>query len=98
MHGGLAAARFGDFWPTTRVDLQTGELKHAAEKAIKTGQEVRDICPIAPGAKDWQPSSFSPRTGLVYVPHENMCMDEEGLDVNYIAGTPYIGADVRYYA
>ena len=32
---------------------------------------------MAPGAKDWQPSSFSPRTGLVYIPHENMCMDEE---------------------
>ena len=83
---------------TTGVDLQTGELKHVPEKLPKTGQEIRNICPIAPGAKDWQPSSFSPRTGLVYVPHENMCMDEEALAVNYIAGTPYVGADVRYYA
>ena len=53
---------------------------------------------MAPGSKDWQPSSFSPRTGLVYMPHENMCMDEEYTAANYIAGTPYIGADVRYYA
>lgn len=83
---------------TTGVDLKTGELKHIAEKAPKTGQEIRNICPIAPGAKDWQPSSFSPQTGLVYVPHENMCMDEQGMTANYIAGTPYIGASVRYYA
>lgn len=83
---------------TTGVDLKTGELQHVAAKAPKTGQEVRNICPMAPGAKDWQPSSFSPRTGLVYVPHENMCMDEEGLEPNYIAGTPYIGASVRFYA
>ena len=57
-----------------------------------------NICPMAPGSKDWQPSSFSPRTGLLYVPHENMCMDEQYNEANYIAGTPYIGATVRYYA
>jgi len=83
---------------TAGVDLNTGELKHVPMKEPRTGQEVRNLCPIAPGAKDWQPSSFSPRTGLVYVPHENMCMDEEGITPNYIAGTPYIGANVRYYA
>lgn len=83
---------------TTGVDLKTGELKHVLDKAPKTGQEVRNICPMAPGAKDWQPSSFSPRTGLLYVPHENMCMDEQGGEANYIAGTPYIGVSVRYYA
>jgi glucose dehydrogenase len=59
---------------------------------------VREICPAAPGAKDWQPSAFSPRTGLVYIPHQNLCMDEEGLEANYIAGTPYVGANVRMYA
>jgi lanthanide-dependent methanol dehydrogenase len=83
---------------TTGVDLKTGQLQLVAAKQPKTGQEIRNICPMAPGAKDWQPSSFSPRTGLLYVPHENMCMDEEGLEANYIAGTPYIGASVRYYA
>ena len=50
---------------------------------------MRDICPAAPGAKDWQPSAFSPRTGLLYIPHNNLCMDYEGMEANYIAGTPY---------
>jgi alcohol dehydrogenase (cytochrome c) len=46
---------------------------------------VREICP-------------SPRTGLLYLPTENLCMDFEGVEANYIAGTPYLGANVRYYA
>ena len=94
----LSATPYVPITTTTGVDLQSGELKQVLDKIPKTGQETRNICPIAPGAKDWQPSSFSPRTGLVYVPHENMCMDEEGIEANYIAGTPYIGANVRYYA
>jgi lanthanide-dependent methanol dehydrogenase len=56
---------------------------------------VRDICPTAPGAKDWNPSAFSSRTGLLYIPHNNLCMDWQGLDANYIAGTPYVGAEVK---
>jgi PQQ-dependent dehydrogenase (methanol/ethanol family) len=94
----LSATPYVPITTSTGVDLKTGRLQHVADKAIKTGQEVRNICPMAPGAKDWQPSSFSPRTGLIYVPHENMCMDEQGTEVSYIAGTPYIGASVRYYA
>jgi PQQ-dependent dehydrogenase (methanol/ethanol family) len=83
---------------TTGVDLQSGELKRIPSKEPKTGQQVVNICPPAPGAKDWQPSSFSPKTGLVYVPHENMCSDEELVEANYIAGTPYVGANNRFYA
>lgn len=94
----LSAKPFVYINSTTGVDLKTGLLQHVAQKEVKTGQVVRDICPIAPGAKDWQPSSFSPRTGLVYIPHESMCMDEEGITPSYIAGTPYIGANVKYYA
>jgi lanthanide-dependent methanol dehydrogenase len=83
---------------TTGVDLKTGELKRVLDKAPKTGEEIRNVCPPAPGAKDWQPSSFSPKTGLVYVPHQNLCMDIQTGEANYIAGTPYVGASERYYA
>jgi PQQ-dependent dehydrogenase (methanol/ethanol family) len=93
----LSATPYVFMTATTDVNLKTGQLQHVDAKTPKTGQEIRNICPMAPGAKDWQPSSFSPKTGLLYVPHENMCMDEEGLEANYIAGTPYIGASVRYY-
>jgi PQQ-dependent dehydrogenase (methanol/ethanol family) len=94
----LSATPFTVINSTKGVDLKTGQLLRVDEKTPKTGQEIRNICPMAAGAKDWQPSSFSPRTGLVYIPHQNMCMDEEGTEANYIAGTPYVGATVRYYA
>ena len=80
------------------VDLKTGRLKVNAEKTPRMGKVVRDICPTASGAKDWNPSAFSPRTGLVYIPHANVCMDWENLQANYISGTPYVGAEVRMKA
>jgi alcohol dehydrogenase (cytochrome c) len=94
----LSAEPFAFINSSTGVDLKTGRPQMVAEKAPVTGRVVRDICPAAPGAKDWQPASFSPQTGLMYVPHQNLCHDEEVLDVGYIAGTPYVGANVKMYA
>jgi lanthanide-dependent methanol dehydrogenase len=79
---------------STGVDLQTGLPQEVEEKKTGFGRVVRDICPAAPGGKDWQPSSWSPLTGLLYIPHNNLCMDMEGLEANYIAGTPFVGARV----
>jgi PQQ-dependent dehydrogenase (methanol/ethanol family) len=80
------------------VDLGTGRLQPVENKKPVTGKVVRMICPAAPGAKDWQPMAWSPRTRYLYVPHQNLCMDFEGTEANYIAGTPYVGATVKYYA
>ncbi|MBV9929798.1 MAG: PQQ-dependent dehydrogenase, methanol/ethanol family, partial [Alphaproteobacteria bacterium] len=80
------------------VDLKTGRLQMVKDKEPQEGRVIRNICPTASGAKDWNPSAFSPRTGLLYVPHENMCMDEGVMQANYIAGTPYVGSDVKMYA
>jgi alcohol dehydrogenase (cytochrome c) len=93
----LSAEPYANQNTSESVDLKTGKIKYVADKAtgLKT---VRDICPAAPGGKDWQPSAFSPRTGLLYVPHNNLCMEYEGLEANYIAGTPFVGANVRMYA
>lgn len=91
----LSATPYGHITTTQGVDLETGRLMYVPEKEPQTGRVVRDLCPAAPGAKDWQPSSFSPRTGILYIPHQNICMDEEGVIANYIAGTPYLGAVVQ---
>jgi lanthanide-dependent methanol dehydrogenase len=93
----LSAEPFAHNTATRGVNLETGELVHVEEKKPVMGKVVRDICPAAPGAKDWEPSAYSPRTGLVYIPHQNLCMDFEGVEANYIAGTPYIGANVKMY-
>jgi PQQ-dependent dehydrogenase (methanol/ethanol family) len=94
----LSATPFVYINSATGVDLQTGRLQYAEDKLAATGKVVHDICPNASGAKDWEPSAYSPQTGLLYIPHENMCMDWEGLEANYIAGTPYIGVDAKFYA
>jgi lanthanide-dependent methanol dehydrogenase len=94
----LSADPFAYVNSSKGVDLKTGKLTVTTEKAPKLGVVVRDICPAAPGAKDWQPSAYSPRTGLLYLPHNNLCMDYEAVEANYIAGTPFVGAHVVMYA
>jgi lanthanide-dependent methanol dehydrogenase len=94
----LSATPYGYINSAKGVDLRSGRLIPVKEKEPKQGRIVRNICPAAPGAKDWNPSAFSPLTGLVYIPHINLCMDMGAMEANYIAGTPYVGADVKMYA
>lgn len=91
----ISADPFGYVNTSTGVDLKTGRLQYAKEKDPQIGKVVRNICPAAPGVKDWQPSSFSPATGLLYIPHQNLCMDVESVEANYIAGTPFVGMNVK---
>ena len=92
----LSAAPFGTINATSGVDLKTGRLQYVEAKKPQMNKVVRDICPTASGAKDWNPSAYSPKTGLLYIPHANLCMDLEHSSANYIAGTPYVGAEVRF--
>jgi PQQ-dependent dehydrogenase (methanol/ethanol family) len=94
----LSADPFVHVTSTLGVDLNSGRPKENPRKKPALGIVTREVCPAAPGAKDWQPSSYSPRTGLLYLPANNLCMDHESLEANYIAGTPYVGANVRMYA
>jgi PQQ-dependent dehydrogenase (methanol/ethanol family) len=91
----LSAEAFAYVTTSTGVDLKTGRLKYAPEMEPKLGRVVRGACPASPGAKDWQPAAYSPRTRLVYIPHQNLCQDVEVTQASYISGTPYVGADVR---
>jgi lanthanide-dependent methanol dehydrogenase len=79
------------------VDLKTGKLKINPDK-VSGFKTIRDACPAPPGGKDWQPSAYSPKTGLIYIPHNNLCYENQGIQANYIAGTPYVGMNVRMYA
>jgi PQQ-dependent dehydrogenase (methanol/ethanol family) len=94
----LSAEPFAHVNTTLGVDLQSGRPRVNKEKSPRLGIVIRDACPASPGAKDWQPSAFSPRTGLLYIPHNNLCQDHEALEANYIAGTPYVGMNVRMKA
>jgi PQQ-dependent dehydrogenase (methanol/ethanol family) len=94
----LAANPFVPITSSQSVDLMSGRLIYNQAKRPKVDEETKDICPAPPGGKDWQPSSFSEQTGLLYIPHNNLCMDITERDVGYIAGTPYVGADVHMKA
>ncbi|MFL5486997.1 MAG: PQQ-dependent dehydrogenase, methanol/ethanol family [Gemmatimonadaceae bacterium] len=94
----LSADPFGPVTSYTGFDFKGGRPIPNPAKHPATGTIVREICPAAPGMKDWQPSAFSPRTGYLYVPHQLLCMDEENVEANYIAGTPYVGMTAKMYA
>jgi len=80
------------------VDLKTGRIEpnHALEPQLN--KTIENVCPAPPGAKDWQPTAWSPRTKLLYVPHQHLCANFKTSAVSYIAGTPFIGATVDMYA
>jgi lanthanide-dependent methanol dehydrogenase len=94
----ISAEPFDTVTSIKKIDLKTGrpvlneDLKPDLEKV------VRGVCPASPGAKDWQPTAWSPRTKLLYVPHQHLCMNYKTTQVGYIAGTPFVGATVDMYA
>ena len=79
------------------VSLKTGlpdrVMKYLPE-ANCTDSNTPGICPVAHGVKDQQPAAYSPKTGLFYVPTNDICMDLEPFEVEYVAGQPYFGAVV----
>jgi PQQ-dependent dehydrogenase (methanol/ethanol family) len=94
----LAADAFAYITSSKGVDLKSGRPIENPDTEPKVGKVVRGIAPASPGAKDWQPTAYSPKTKLVYIPHQNLQMDAEMMEANYIAGTPFLGANVRMHA
>ena len=94
----LSADGYDTITATKGVDLKTGRMIPATELTPTVGKNVMNVCPASPGAKDWQPSAYSPQTGLLYVPHQHLCMDFKAAEVGFIAGTPFVGATVDMYA
>lgn len=86
-------------WATS-IDLKSGEpVRDPAFSTEKGGEDVstKNICPAALGSKDQQPVSYSPQTGLFYIPGNHVCMDYEPTKVAYVAGSPYVGATLSMY-
>jgi lanthanide-dependent methanol dehydrogenase len=79
------------------IDMTTGRPVEDPSKRTTAKGNTEGICPAAIGFKDQQPSAYSPKTGLFYVPTNNICMDYEGVEVKYAAGQPYVGAIVRMF-
>jgi quinohemoprotein ethanol dehydrogenase len=62
----LSAKPFVEQTWVERIDMATGRPVMSANAYYETGTKV--IVPSAVGGHNWQPMSYSPRTGLVYIP------------------------------
>ena len=88
------------FQPTnwaSSYDLKTGLPNIDPSKVAHNGVTAREVCPSSTGGKEFVPSAFSPKTGYLYIPAHNTCMDHEAIQANYIAGTPYLGTSTNMY-
>lgn len=95
-NGKLISAK--NFVPTnwaTGVDLKTGMPIETAnnEKRPRLKKWAKDICPNLVGGKNWMPMSYNPKTGLVYIPTMNLCMDLEGIQEEYKRGQFFLGVN-----
>ncbi len=89
----------------TKVDMDKSSPTYGRPLVVAkystehNGEDVnsKGICPAALGTKDEQPSAFSPKTGLFYVPTNHVCMDYEPFKVSYAPGQPYVGATLSMY-
>lgn len=84
----------------THVDMKTGRPQVVSKYSThQTGQDknTKGVCPAALGTKDQQPAAFSPKTGLFYVPTNQVCMDYEPFKVSYTAGQPFVGATLSMF-
>ncbi|WP_290653430.1 methanol/ethanol family PQQ-dependent dehydrogenase [Aquisalimonas sp.] len=85
----------------THYDMETGRPEVDPEySTFEQGVDVNttDICPTAMGAKNMQPSSYSPETGLIYAGINRICMNYEPYETEYTAGQPYVGATLTMMA
>jgi PQQ-dependent dehydrogenase (methanol/ethanol family) len=94
----LLAEPYVDVNWAERVDLVTGRpVVDAAKLTGKSRGMVQNICPSLEGGKSpASPASYSPQTGLFYVPTNNICMDWQSEQAVYIPGTPYVSANIPY--
>jgi PQQ-dependent dehydrogenase (methanol/ethanol family) len=90
---------------TTGVDMDPASETYGRPAVVaqysteQNGEDVNStgICPAALGTKDQQPAAYSPKTELMYVPTNHVCMDYEPFRVSYTAGQPYVGATLAMY-
>ena len=61
----------------TGIDGETGRVDINEELIVGPFQEIL-VCPSTGGGKDWPAGAYSPRTGLMYQPQQNMCMLMKG--------------------
>jgi alcohol dehydrogenase (cytochrome c) len=58
-----------------KIDGRTGVVTDNPLVVFTEAQQTRLVCPGMSGGKNWPAGAYSPRTGLMYYPLQNMCME-----------------------
>jgi quinohemoprotein ethanol dehydrogenase len=88
----ISAQKFATVTWADHVDLKTG--RPVENPGARYTKKMAVVFPAATGAHNWQPMSFNPETGLVYIP----AMDSAGIYVgqktlDYHSGAWNLGVD-----
>jgi PQQ-dependent dehydrogenase (methanol/ethanol family) len=105
--------RTGEFlWatPTVRQTVvasidAAGTVEMNAADVFTHDDQAIDLCPAFTGGKNWMPGAYSPETGLMYMPLENLCSTvtsagpktgegQLGMRIDYTANLPPGETDV----
>jgi alcohol dehydrogenase (cytochrome c) len=79
-----------------RVDPETGRVEVDPDHKPGTGKQTV-FCPSLWGGKNWPPIAYSPKTRMIYIPaNENMCQSSAGEEVEYKAGSSFMGAKLGF--
>jgi PQQ-dependent dehydrogenase (methanol/ethanol family) len=76
-----------------KIDIATATPVEDPAKRPGPGHAAKGVCPNLIGGKNWQPMSYNPDTGYVYIPSNNVCMDWSVSEVSYKRGVFYLGAE-----
>jgi len=95
----LVAKKMNPFvnWATS-IDLKSGVPNKDPKYSTHQDYNAQGICPSALGVKDEQPSAFSPKTKMFYVPLNHVCMTYEPVESKYVAGQPWVGSTLTMFA
>jgi len=76
-----------------KVDLTTGRPVEVGAYRLTSKNNVKGVWPSFIGGKNWQQMSYSSKTGLVYIPANNIGMDFNSSEVAYQRGYFYLGSE-----
>ncbi|HEV8397487.1 MAG TPA: PQQ-binding-like beta-propeller repeat protein [Vicinamibacterales bacterium] len=63
----------------TKIDGATGAVTENADAMFTAEGQTRQVCPGMNGGKNWPAGAYSPVTGLMYYPLQNLCMEATSL-------------------
>ncbi len=87
------------------IDGATGRVTMNPDTVFTHDDQRIELCPAFTGGKNWMPGSYSPETGLMYMPLENLCSTvtsagpetgpgQLGMAIDYTAHSPPGDSDV----